>query len=271
LRTSIADYEVIRAAQVGPTGRSKYLCRPPARLGLQDPVTVTELDADAGGWQQLADHLVRLACVESPDLLALLEVGPDLSPDSPAVYLVTETALGGSLDRPTGILDRTARISAVAAAARAAHAMHEAGLPHGSICPPLLLLTPGGAVLGPPRLDAPLGLATLVGSWKELSTVDPDLLSGEGPSRSSDIWSLGATLHGALSDRPLYPGIEDDEPVTAVQRVLFTRPEIDPALDGPEVEIVRACLETDPATRPDTALEVAERLHGMAGLSGMAG
>jgi serine/threonine protein kinase len=90
--------------------------------------------------------------------------------------------------------------------------------------------------------------------------MDPDLLCGEAPSRSSDIWSLGATLHLAASERPLFPGIDADEPVTAVQRLLFTRPEIDRDLDPVVAETVAACLDPDPDARPGTAAEVAERL-----------
>jgi serine/threonine protein kinase len=262
LRTSIADYEVIEPAAAGPVGGSRYLCRPPARLRLDDPVTVTELAVDAAGWQQLADHLVRLANVDGTELLLLYEVGPDLSLEMPAVYLSSETATGGSLAEPAKELEVAARIQAVAAAARGAHAMHEAGLAHGSISPSRVLLTERGAVLGPPRLDGPSGAITSFSHWSELVPVDPDLLAGEHPSRGSDIWSVGVALHSALSDRPLYPGIESDEPVTAVQRVLFTRPEIDKALPKDLVEVIRACLEPDPSARPQTAMEVAERIAG---------
>jgi serine/threonine protein kinase len=227
-------------------------------------VTVTELAVDAAGWQQLADHVVRLANVTAAGVLELLELGPDVSTEQAGVYLATETATGGSLGEPVGDPDHAARLEAVVVAARAAHAMHEAGLPHGSISPARVLFTGHGPVLGPPRLDAPLGVAATFSHWTELVAVDPDVLAGEHPSRSSDIWALGAVLHSALSRRPLYPGIESDEPVTAVQRVLFTRPEIDPALAPGTADIVKACLERDPASRPETALEVAERLVGVA-------
>lgn len=262
LRSSIADYEVIESGAAGPAGGDSYLCRPPARLRLEDPVAVTELGVDATRWQQLADLVVRLANVVSPDMLRLLEIGPDVCPETVGVYLATESAPGGSLARPVGELDRAGRFGAVAAAARAAHAMHEAGLAHGSIWSARVLLTDRGPALAPPRLDAPAGVVTAFSSWAELATVDPDLLSGEYPSRSSDIWSLGSLAHGALSDQPLYPGIQHDEAVTAVQRVLFTRPEIDSRLPAEAAEIVTACLERDPAARPETALEVAERLAG---------
>jgi hypothetical protein len=44
--------------------------------------------------------------------------------------------------------------------------------------------------------------------------------------------------------------------------VLFTRPEVDPSLPAGPAGVVEACLQRDPANRPATALEVAERLAG---------
>src|SRR5581483_2365582 len=108
-------------------------------------------------------------------------------------------------------------------AAAGAHAMHQSGLAHGSIDGRSVLLADRGGVLAPPPLDLPLGVAARFTTGAVLETVDPDLICGELPSRCSDIWSLGATAHVALGGAPLYEGVREDEPVTAVQRVLFAR------------------------------------------------
>ena len=102
--------------------------------------------------------------------------------------------------------------------------------------------------------------------WRDVAVLDPALLRGEHPSRSSDIWALAATLHGVLSSRPLYPGIEGDERVTAVQRILFTRPEIDPSLPPGLVETLSACLADDPGDRLLSADELADRLAAVEAL-----
>ena len=83
-------------------------------------------------------------------------------------------------------------------------------------------------MLGPPTLGGPRARWPGCATGRDVALLDPALLRGEEPSRSSDIWALAATLHGLLSSRPLYPAIAGDPGVTAVQRVLFTRPEIDP-------------------------------------------
>lgn len=249
MRLSIADFEVNAP---WPGGGRRWVCRPPERLRRDGPVLVGELAVDAEGWQQLCDTLIRLVSAGGDGLVEVLEVGPD--PATGGVYLATEAA---NIGRPAG----PDRLAAVTAAARTAHALHEAGVTHGAIAPAAFLSRDGRPVLDLPRLDGPAGQVVQVGDWSDLITVDPALLAGELPSRASEVWALGATLHALMSDRPLFPGIEGDEPVTAVQRVMFTRPEIDRSLPGDVRELVEACLAADPAERPATAAEVADRLE----------
>ena len=219
---------------------------------------ITELSVDAEGWQHLCDSLVRLASAPGGDVLEAIEVGPDL--ETGRVFLATESAPGGTLARPEHPLDTDRRVAAVEAAARAAHALHEIGLAHGGIHRGAIVLTERGPALDLPPLDSPVGEAIRIAGWDELECIDPDLLRGEAPSRASDIWALGATLHHALTDQPLFAGIEDDEPVTAVQRVMLSRPEPDAALEPALRNLISACLTADPADRPSTASAIAEAL-----------
>jgi eukaryotic-like serine/threonine-protein kinase len=261
LRSSVADYEVIEEIGQTASGRSRFLCRPPERLDQEGPVVVSQLAVDAGGWHQMADQVGRLVQLGTERLLELLEVGPDLDPGGAGVYLVSEADPGGTLAAPRETLDLGGVAAAVAAAAEAAHSYHEAGLTHGAIDSRAVIFTRRGPVLGPPPLDLAPGAVARSADWRQLSTLDPDLLCGESPSRSSDVWSLGATLHTALSPRPLYEGMDSDEPVTAVQRILFARPSVDLSLPGGLAEVVSACLELDPTRRPQTAAEVARLIR----------
>ncbi len=264
MRSSIADYEVIQALPFTAAGQARYLCRSPERLGLDgSPVVITELAVDAAGWRDLASYLTRLAGVGSDRLLTLFEVGPDLDGDGAGVYLAAESAPGGSTENPRDQLDTGDRIRAVADAARGAHALHEAGIAHGSIDSRAILFTGRGAVLGPPLLGRPAGEVARMQGWRDVIGFDPALLRGEEPSRSSDVWALAATLHGLLSSTPLYPGIVDDAGVTALQRIIFTRPQVDPNLPAEVVETISACLADDPDERPLTAKEFADRLSGV--------
>jgi serine/threonine protein kinase len=263
LRSSVADYQVIQALTDTPTGCPRYRCQPPPRLRVNGWAMVTELAVDANGWHQLAERVSRITALGSAYLLELYELSPDLDPAASGVYLAAEDAPGGSLVGPRRSIERAEVVAAMAAAAQAVHAMHEAGLTHGWIDGRAIVFTARGPVLAPPPLDLASGVATKFLDWRTVSCVDPDLVCGEAPSRSSDVWSLGATLHGALSDAPLYEGIVDDEAVTAVQRVLFTTPVIDPGLGRDLAAIVSDCLNPDPSKRPETAFEVATRLRAV--------
>ena len=221
---------------------------------------VTELAADAGAWRDVTARLSALASVASADLLALLEAGPDLDADGTGVYLASEAATDGSADDPAVPLDAGAKFAAALAAARGAHALHEVGIAHGSIDARALLLTERGPVLGPPRFGGPSGVVATARDWREVATLDPALLRGEPPSRSSDVWALACTVHDLFSDRPLHPGIEGDSLLIAVQRVSFTRPTVDPDLPAGMRAVLSSCLAADPADRPATAAEFADRL-----------
>ncbi len=261
MRSSVADYEVI-AELPSLGGAARYLCRSPDRLEINtETVMITEVAVDAAGWQTLTDRLTRYSAVTSDQLMSLIEVGPDLDPVGAGVYLATEPAPGGWLSDPAEELDQPSVVRAVGRVADGLHSLHESGVAHGGLTARAVVLTDRGAVLAPPPLDLPAGALTRVGAWRDLVTLDPDLLSGEETSRSSDVWALGATLHIALSDRPLYPGIEKDAAVTAIQRILYSRPEIDPNINPDVAEVIRSCLESDPAARPSTAAELADRLQ----------
>ena len=262
MRSSIADYEVTEVLDRAEGTGTAYRCRPPERRpvpGSQPSVPdryvmVAELAVDASGWGELTDRLMRTVAVGSSHLLRLLEVGPDL--ETGGVFVVSEAPQPAP---PPGPMDARRAMARVESVALGAHALHEAGLAHGDIRPAAVFDTERGPVLGLPRLDRSAGWVVDASSWRDLVTVDPERIAGEAPSRAGDVWALGALLHTLMSERPLYPDIDRDEPVTAVQRLLFTRPEVDPALPVAVRDLVEACLAADPADRPTTAAAVAER------------
>jgi serine/threonine protein kinase len=93
--------------------------------------------------------------------------------------------------------------------------------------------------------------AALTGMAPETSVefLDPSLLLGEPPSRATDIWALGATLHRALSGRGLYGELPEHQPLLAIRRVQSSPPTVDPSLTAGESELVLSCLAT-PGIRP---------------------
>lgn len=259
----VADYALLRPLDLRIWGAPAYECGPPSRLGLDGgEVTVVRFGVDGGGWMpawgDVEFALKTVAGVTSDHLLRLIEAGADRQ--GSGGYVVSES-IRGSLAAPGPHRQESDLIRAIADAALGAHALHEAGVAHGAVNRASILFTDHGGVLAPPVPTLPPGVILAMSDWRDLVTYSPDVLAGQPPARTSDIWSLGATLHLVLSPRPLFAAIASEAPATGVQRILFTRPEVDPALPPPVAEVIASCLAPDPADRFSTAAEVAERLR----------
>ena len=172
----------------------------------------------------------------------------------------------GSLAAPARPLGRGEVLRAMAHASRGLHSLHEAGLTHGDLKPANVLLTEDGGKLsdlGLARYLTPGVTLTGMASAASVEYLDPALLQGERPSRSTEVFALGATLNRALTGVGLYGELPDSEPLLAIRRVMSANPQIGPGLSEQEADLVRACL-APVGERPATALEVAERLEALA-------
>lgn len=278
MRSWMADYEIIgpvavdepRGGRAGsnssaPRGRD-WVARPPARLHWPEDwvvLRVAEIRRERDAEQLLARAGV-LAGVRAPQLIELLEAGRDEKDGS--LYVAMAPSSPETLARPSRPLDERTVAGAVGAAARGVHQLHEAGLVHGAISPARLVLSDRGPLLDPlgPLRIRPAGQVVGPDDRLDLELFDPALLWGDSPSRGTDIWSLGVTLHQVLTHNPLHPGLEEDAPATALQRVLLEPPTIDRALAKELADLVHACLAANPADRPATAAHLADRLDQFA-------
>lgn len=256
---TIADYQVVRLLGEGNHGRY-YLARPPRRLGIEaDFVALKVFEGTIGEktYERGVRELRAFAAVQSEFLVTVF----DAVFEERFIYAMEYFPLG-SLATPARPLDRSRVLTAVRHAALAAHELHEAGIAHGDIKPANVLLHDHGAKLsdlGLSRVLAPGATLTSMGRTGGLEFLDPELLMGGRPSRLSEVWALGATLHRALTGATLYGELPDNQPVLAIRRVLSGSPRLDDSLGGPEAELIRSCLGP-PARRPATALAVAERI-----------
>src|ERR1700757_1192306 len=96
--------------------------------------------------------------------------------------------------------------------------------------------------------------------------MSPQQLEGESGSHLDDIYSLGATLYDLLTSKPpFYSGNVDRQIHEKVPPSMTERRKdlnIEPASVPPIwEEVVAACLQKDPAKRPQSAVEVAHRLQ----------
>ena len=260
----IADYVLVRQLGEGNYGQF-YLAKPPPRLGL--PIDQIALKVVAGATGNDAFHratkeLRLFASVKSEYLVDLFDAGQD----GDYFFYSMEYFPRGSLGAPSAPLSRTEVRQAVANAARATHDLHESGIAHRDIKPENIMLDDDGgklADLGLAQLLAPGLTITGMGPVQSVEFMDPNIMRGERASRASDIWSLGITLHRALTGRSVYGDLPADDPLLALRKVLNNEPAVDPSLSSAEASLIQHCLARDPADRPATALAVAEELEAI--------
>ncbi|MGW0038828.1 protein kinase domain-containing protein [Gordonia sp. NPDC003376] len=259
----LADFTVLSRLGEGGNG-TFYLAVPPERLGLATDRVVLKVfggmcsdDAYRRGVRELR----AFAAVRSPHLASLY----DAVLQGQFMYAMEYFPLG-SLARPTHPLTRDVALAAIADAARGVDALHEAGIAHANITPSSVLLTETGGRAGGKVSD--LGLARVLAADEPITSfaqpgavqyMDPALLAGDAPSRATDIWSLGAVLHRALTGQGVYGEVPDAQPLLAIRAALSTPPALSDQLDPQERTLIANCLALS-GERPATAGDVAERI-----------
>ena len=202
------------------------------------------------------------AAASSPYLVTLYDAGQQ---DGSFFYAMEYFPLG-SLAAPATPMTRERVLTAVAQAARAAHALHEAGVVHRSIKPENVLLAQDGARLsdlGLAQALAPGQTVTGLGPVGTVEYLEPGQLMGERGSRASDLWSLGITLHRALTGVGVYGNLSTTDPLLAVRAVLSSRPQLSSALDPRDADVIARCLAPQAVDRPATAEALALELEAL--------
>ncbi len=264
-RAGIADYHFIRKLGAGNHG-AFYLANRPDRLRVSaDLVAVKVLSGSNSQdtFRRATRELAAFAAVQSPYLVTLFDAGQQ----GDDLYYSMEYLPAGSLADATGSLSPVQAVAAVADAARAADALHEAGIAHNDIKPANIMLHDGGAKLsdlGLSQLLTPGLTITGLGSASSVEFLDPAIIRGELPSRATDIYALGATLHRILTGTGLYGELPTDNTMVAMRRVLGHSAEVSEGLPPVVRDIIAAAIDPDPKARPNTAAELAERLDALA-------
>jgi hypothetical protein len=71
-------------------------------------------------------------------------------------------------------------------------------------------------------------------------------------------------LHYAVAREGLYGPLADDDPLLAMRRVISHPPAISANVDPDIREVIAWAIAADPAERPATALQLAERIEELA-------
>jgi serine/threonine protein kinase len=264
-RPGIADYQFVSKLGAGNHGVF-YLANRPDRLRIDaDLVAVKVLTGSNSQdtFRRATRELAAFAAVRSPYLVILYDAGQQ----GDDLYYSMEYLPAGSLANAPDSVRPKQRLTAVADAARAADALHEAGIAHNDIKPGNVMLHDSGAKLsdlGLSQLLSPGLTITGLGSAGSVEYLDPAIIRGELPSRSTDIFALGATLHRTLTGVGLYGELPKDNTMVAMRRVLGHPPEISQNLPADVREVISSAIDPDPMARPNTAGELADRIDVIA-------
>lgn len=264
----IADYEFVRPLGEANYG-TNYLAAAPARLAIDGDQVVVKVIAGPtsdDAFRRATRELKHFSVAESDRLVRVYDAGRH----GGAFYYAMEYLPLGSLEKPNGHLDPTHAISAVRDAALAAHALHERGIAHRDIKPANILLADDGGRLSDLGLSQVLSPGMMVTGLGQigLEFTDPAMMLGTNASRASDIWSLGACLHFAMTRTGVHGVLPSGEPLLLVRTILASTPSVSADLPDDAAELVTACIAGDLRARPRTAAEVAERISGLLVTSG---
>ncbi len=261
----LADYELLDWLGPGNSG-DWWLARAPQRLQIDESLVAVKAlwqDSTDIDFDRMARELRIVASIHSPFLATLIEAG---QADGRLFYVRSHYGDGTLADsnRP-----RSSVLRAMADAARGAQALHDNGVVHRDIKPENVLVGGSGAAL------AELGLAQLldhalttgIGPVGAIEYVSPEVALGDKGTPASDIWSLGVTLHRALTATSIYGVGPPANVLEGFRRVASGRFSLSADLSPDDRSVIEGCLQNNPADRFASATELAEQLTRLEGSS----
>ncbi|MDA0636197.1 protein kinase, partial [Nonomuraea sp. MCN248] len=190
----------------------------------------------------------------------------DYGEQADLAYLVMELVHGEPLSAilvRNGALGVEVSLDVLHQTAKALHAAHSSGVIHRDIKPGNLLVTPEGTIkvtdFGIARAmeAAPVTqTGTVLGTAQYVS---PEQAQGLPLTPASDLYSLGVVAYECLSGRPPFRG--DSAVAIALHHLSEQPPALGVDVPAPVRELVTALLAKDPAQRPRSALELADRAY----------
>jgi tetratricopeptide (TPR) repeat protein len=240
---------------------------------------------------RLRDEARAVAALRHPNIVTIYEIGSDGDRAFIAMEYIDGPTLRSWID--DGAVETEKLLEIIAKVARALEAAHAAGVLHRDIKPDNVMLERGGVAkvvdfgialrldgkrapavpTTAARIDtiaatipasSPAG-ATAHTIFGTPAYMAPEIIFGEPPLPTSDVYALGVTLFEALTGRLPYRAdnvldalTQAADPDIAPESLAVTRPDLDPEL----VALVETMLEHSASSRP-TAAEVAVALESM--------
>ena len=230
----------------------------------------------------LSDHVVRIKAAgrfddDGPFYIEMLLCAEQHTQADGTDRLVVGTSLG---EEAPASIEETVRL--VAEAARGVEAAHRVGVVHRDVKPANILVTPVSrrALVADFGLSSPVlypsaagrsgthSVSLVVADRAIVGTpcyMAPEVALGQGATRASDVYGLGATLFALLGGHPPYVLPEEVvDALTVVGRVRGGPPEslaaIAPKVPRRLIRIVQAAMARDPGHRYPSAGALADDL-----------
>jgi eukaryotic-like serine/threonine-protein kinase len=177
-------------------------------------------------------------------------------------YLVMELVDGHCLTEllAAGPLDPVATLDIVSQAADGLQAAHQTGLIHRDVKPGNLLVSSGGQVK-----ITDFGIAHLPGAEPVTCTgmlvgtpayLAPERVAGASGGRAADLYALGIVAYECLTGHPPFTGGPLDVALAQREQPL---PPLPAHIPAPVVALVARLTAKDPASRPESANDVARQ------------
>jgi hypothetical protein len=266
--TQLGDYRI--GGRLGAGGMGLVYRAEDVRLGRAVALKVmrSSLAAGATARQRFLREARAMAALRHPHVVTIYQVGEDCGRPFLAMELLEGESLEARLAR-VGRLPPAEVVRLGRAVADGLAAAHARGVIHRDVKPANVWLEAGPAGEGVKILD--FGLARAVTDDAQLTTAGvvvgtpaymaPEQAHGQPVDTRCDLFSLGAVLYRACTGRVPFSG---PDAVSTLLAVAGTRPAPPRQLcsEVPQdlADLVMTLLEKDPAARPGSARDVAERL-----------
>jgi serine/threonine protein kinase len=252
------------------------------RLGREVAIKILppELAQDPDSQARFEREIKILAALNHPCIAQIYEAGEDtpvspgdVPPKEKISFIVMELIEGKSLSDilQSSQIPVSAAVRLGRQIAKALAVAHKAGIIHRDLKPANIMVTSKNQAkvldfglarplssAGAPILPEVTVPGMVMGTAAYLS---PEQVKGNPADHRSDIWSLGCVLYQMMTGRRPFPNNSVPEILAGILRDdPEDLKELNPNLPASLTELVKKCLEKDPAKRPQTAFEVSTTL-----------
>ncbi|MET7459111.1 serine/threonine-protein kinase [Nonomuraea sp. NPDC005501] len=190
----------------------------------------------------------------------------DYGEQNDLAYLVMELVHGEPLSAilaRNGALGPEVALDVLQQTAKALHTAHAAGVVHRDVKPGNLLVTPDGHIkVTDFGIARALEAAPVTQTGTVLGTaqyVSPEQAQGLPLTPATDLYSLGIVVYECLAGRTPFRG--ESQVAIALQHLNEQPPPLGVDVPAPVRDLVMALLSKDPARRPGSARELADRAY----------